>query len=245
MHSRRSRPGSQGLTDMADSGARQEAVRRALIARHSLLGTLDPHSQDILARSSRIMSLRAGDHVFRQGDPGNSFFILCRGSIRVHRQGADGREAVIKILQDDEIFGEVVFSGVSEYPAHATCLEECTVLSLEKAVLESLLEEPGFRNDFISVLMKKMAYLAGRLHTLSVLDVEDRFFRFLLDTWGVRDSYHITMSRKEMALAIGTVPETFSRLLQKLKARGFVSWEGSDLVVNPAVLQEYVEGGRG
>jgi CRP-like cAMP-binding protein len=41
------------------------------------------------------------------------------------------------------------------------------------------------------------------------------------------------MSKKQVAAAIGTIPETFSRLLLRLKEEGIGSWEGERLSLAP------------
>ena len=64
-------------------------------------------------------------------------------------------------------------------------------------------------------------------------DVEDRFFDFLEEHYGRREDYRIPLTKKDVAAAIGTIPETFSRLLLRLKEQGTGSWEGERLRLTP------------
>jgi CRP/FNR family transcriptional regulator len=77
--------------------------------------------------------------------------------------------------------------------------------------------------------MKKQRYLAGRILYLTAYDVEERFFRFLAEHYGREYSYDIAISKKDLASAIGTIPETLSRLIQRLTSRKVIRWEGSRL----------------
>lgn len=215
------------------------SVRRAFIQNHDILGHLGAASQEALAASSRLVQLEDGQFVFRQGDEGQSFFAICRGSIRVYRQGPDGREAVVKILQPGEIFGEVVIFQDVPYPANARCLEDCSLIQVDKPVLLELLGEARFRLDFIATLLEKLHYLSKRVYFLSALDVEERFFRYLIDEYGESGEYDMDLSKKDLASAIGTVPETLSRLIQRLRSRGLISWEGRHLSVHPGVLADF------
>ena len=66
---------------------------------------------------------------------------------------------------------------------------------------------------------------------LPIYDVEERFFRFLNEHYGRKNSYTISISKKDLAAAIGTIPETFSRLIQRLTRRGILRWEGNSLEI--------------
>jgi CRP-like cAMP-binding protein len=39
------------------------------------------------------------------------------------------------------------------------------------------------------------------------------------------------MTKKEIAGAIGTIPETFSRLLKRLRSKNILEWEKNELVL--------------
>ena len=91
-------------------------------------------------------------------------------------------------------------------------------------------------------LMRKMRYLTKRLLYLTTADVEERFFRFLVDQYGERDEYEVDLSKKDMAAAIDALPETFSRLLLKLKDEGTIAWDASVLRVRRGFWRERTAG---
>src|ERR1700761_3873079 len=45
--------------------------------------------------------------VVREGDPGDTFFIIAEGSVAVCRVGPDGRETILSILKEGDFFGEM------------------------------------------------------------------------------------------------------------------------------------------
>jgi CRP/FNR family transcriptional regulator len=87
------------------------------------------------------------------------------------------------------------------------------------------------------MLMRKQRYLTERILYLTTREVEDRFFDFLAEQYGRRDVYDIPLAKKDVAAAIGTIPETFSRLLLRLKAEGLGSWDGDRLELAPGFWQ--------
>ena len=143
----------------ASPGSRQQAVLRAYIKNNELLGTLSVEHQDNLAAASRLKQMDEGNYVFHQGDVGKGFFVLCRGAVKVYRTTPDGREAVVKILQAGEIFGEVMLFKNIPYPANALCLSEVALIEIDRARLLDMLGDASFRLDFVGILMEKLQYL--------------------------------------------------------------------------------------
>ena len=167
--------------------------------------------------------------LFLEGTEGRGLYILAEGAVQLSKTAPEGREIVIKTLKPGEVFGEVVVFEQRDYPVTATALEPCLVLLIPRLQIDCLLVEEGFRRDFIAVLMAKQRYLTERILSLSSQDVEERFYGFLEEHYGRQERYRVPLSKKDVAAAIGTIPETFSRLLQRLKSQGVLSWEGEQL----------------
>jgi CRP/FNR family transcriptional regulator len=175
--------------------------------------------------------------LFREGQEGDSLYILAEGSVQLYKSAEDGREVVLRTLKPGELFGEVVLFEARRYPASAVALAPCLLLRLTRLQVDCLLTQTGFRTDFIAMLMRKQRYLAERILYLTTREVEDRFFDFLAEQYGRREAYRIPLSKKDVAAAIGTIPETFSRLLLRLKEQGAGSWEGERLELAPGFWQ--------
>ncbi|MBN1893039.1 helix-turn-helix domain-containing protein, partial [bacterium] len=71
--------------------------------------------------------------------------------------------------------------------------------------------------------------LADQMQSLVSENVEMRLFRFFREQYGRKTEFKISLSKKDVAAAIGTTPETLSRLLLRLKKQGRVVWEGRDV----------------
>ncbi len=222
-----------------DQTQSQAMVRQALIKAHDILGKLNNEAQLELGQGCKLKMIEADSYVFRQGDDGDSFYGLCRGAVRVFKQSPEGREATVKILTAGEIFGEAIMFRRIPYPADALVLEDASLLEIPRELFMRLMHNEGFRSDFFMAIMSKLDYLTRRVYFLTALDVEDRFFNYLFEQYGKLASYRISTSKKDIAAAIGTVPETFSRLLQRLKAKGEISWEGDELQLSQQVFKRY------
>ncbi len=167
--------------------------------------------------------------LFLEGQEGHSMYILSEGSVQLHKSAPDGREIVIKTVRPGEIFGEVILFEQNTYPVSAVVLKKSLVLMLPRLQIECLLANGSFQKDFIGMLIAKQRYLTERILYLTAHDVEDRFFLFLKEQFGVKEEYRISMKKKDIAAAIGTIPETFSRLILHLKQEGLITWEGKTI----------------
>jgi CRP/FNR family transcriptional regulator, dissimilatory nitrate respiration regulator len=158
-------------------------------------------------------------------------FLMAQGAVQLFKTSPEGKEVVIKLVRSGELFGETVLFGADAYPVSACALTPVEVFLLPRRQFDCLLEEEGFRREFIGMLLAKQRYLADQIFRLSALDVEQRFFHFLREQYGKREKYLIDVTKRDVAAAIDALPETLSRLLLKLREEGVVQWDGEQLRV--------------
>ena len=184
-----------------------------------------------LAGISIPKNIQKKQTLFLEGQHGSAMYLLVYGTMQLHKSTPDGRDIVIRVIGPGEIFAEVVLFEENNYPVSAVALEDCLVLVLPKQQVHCLLAEEAFRNAFISLLMKKQRHLTNRILNLTLHDVQDRFFLFLKEQYGMKEVYNIPLSKKDISAAIFTNPETFSRLLQRLRHNGTLVWEQKKLTL--------------
>ena len=206
---------------------------RSLLEQAHFLAELSPAGKDAIAAIARPRNVRKKEVLFREGEKGRAVYLLSTGHIRLSRTTPDGREMVIKIVQPGEFFAEVILFEKDQYPATATATDPGVVLEIPRLQLHDLLSNREFRADFIAMLMKKQRYLADRLYQLTSVDVESRFVHFLREQFGESPAIQIPFAKKEIAAAIGATPETFSRMILKLKKQRLMQWKGKTLNLHP------------
>lgn len=206
-----------------------------IIGSSDLLGALPEASLHALADGGRVRSVEKGTMLFLQGDHGAHIFILAQGSIRLFQVGSGGREAVLHLVRPGELFAEVVLFESDTYPACAEARENSTVLAIPTAHVHRLLEESTFRRHFMATLMRKIRFLGRHVYVLSSCDVRERLFRFLEGRYGRSTEYTTELSKREVAAAIATTPETLSRVLARLQDEQMLSWEGAHIRVSDAM----------
>lgn len=207
---------------------------RKRLADTVLFSGLAPRHLDRLAESVSRRTLPKRGILFHEGEPGRAMYILTAGRIQLHKTDPEGRETVIKILQPGESFAEVVLFEQNRYPVTALALAAAEVLEIDREVLRASLNEESFRMAFLGSLMGRLRYLTRRLAGLGSGDVRSRFRAFLREQYGAQNTIICDLARKDLAAAIGTTPETLSRLLLTLKREGRLTWKGRTITADPA-----------
>jgi CRP/FNR family transcriptional regulator len=211
-------------------------VRRFLA--ESFFSGLSDRSLKELACICIPRHVRRREQLFYEGQEGHSLYVLARGAVQLVKTSPEGRDIVIKTLGPGEAFGEVILFEKRRYPVSAVSVADGLVLMIPRLQIDCLLSGEAFRRDFIAMLLRKQRYLVDRILSLTSQDVEERFFAFLREQYGERQEYRIELSKGDLAAAIGTIPETFSRLIQRLRREGVLQWEGKTLRLRDGLWRE-------
>lgn len=190
---------------------------------------LSAEHRHTLSEIGRYRSFRKRAVLFHEGEAGHSMFLLTGGTVQLHKNTEDGREVVIRLVQLGEIFAEVVLFEQERYPVSARALVSSEVLVFPRAEIHRLLATESFRNGFIALLIARQRYLAERIRELTTEDVEQRFFAFLRRQYGDQRVVKVPLSKKDVAAAIGTTPESLSRLIQRLQDDQIIEWQGQEI----------------
>lgn len=198
----------------------------AILAQVNFFQDLSEASRRALAEVCIPREVPKGEILFREGDDGHSVYVCNRGRVRLHKAAPDGSEVVLKVVRPGETFAEVVLFEREQYPVTATAVEACGLFLIPRRDVRVLLRRDDFRDDFIGMLMRKLRHLAERVPMLTTADVEVRLLHFLREQFGDAPVVQCGLTKKDVATAIGTTPETLSRLLARLARTGRLRWRG-------------------
>ncbi len=188
-------------------------------------------------------SLAKGDYLFHEGQASEGFYIVQRGAINVHRVNAVGKEQVIHVFRSGESFAEASVASSGGYPADARALEPTQVLLVGRAGFLTLVgRQPELALRMLSSMSLHLRTLVGQLEDLTLKDVETRLANWLIkrcpDPEGKTPvAIELTVTKRVLAAELGTVSETFSRTLAKLREQGLLSVRARMItVLSPSAL---------
>jgi len=220
----------------ADTNALQDAAAKATaLARSPLCEGLPDDCLQALARIAVVRTFNRDETIFMEGERAAGFHVLVRGSAKVYKLSADGREHILHVFGDGEPFGEAaVFSGEA-FPAHATALSKATTLYFERSRFADLLSRrPELAMNMLATLAARLQRFASIIEDLSLKDVNARLARYLINLSTSQNSARrvtLDISKGQLASRLGTVAETLSRALRRLQEDNVISVERRNVAI--------------
>ncbi len=210
------------------------------ILKKSLLfsGLNDEHLADVAAIAAK-KTFAKGESLFTEGEKADGFYLLASGAVKLCKISPDGKEKVLHFVHPMETFAEAAFFGDGAYPAEAKALEKGEALFFPKDAFMGLLERnPRFSLNLIVSLSLLLRRFARQIEELSFAEVPSRLAAYLIELAARKSTsfqgktyLDLEMKKGELASHIGTVSETLSRTLKKLKEDGMIDVDGSRVII--------------
>jgi CRP/FNR family transcriptional regulator, cyclic AMP receptor protein len=114
---------------------------QTLIDNSHLFKSLDEEGRLRALRESSLKTFPKGTAVLREGEPGDEFYLIASGTVRVQTTRTDDEHPVeLATLGRGAFFGEVSVLTGRPRTATVTALEEVLVVVFSQALVERLLE---------------------------------------------------------------------------------------------------------
>ena len=95
--------------------------------------------------------------IFRQEDPGDSFYIIRSGKVRVYRRDSDGLETELSVLGPGESFGEMALLTGQARSANVEAVEETRLMVLSREQFERILKDfPDISLAFVKQMSERL-----------------------------------------------------------------------------------------
>lgn len=194
-----------------------------LISETILFAGLDDDALAKVVEAGRDLEMRRGDLLFREGDDPDELFVVVSGRIAIANKSIDGRESMVALMEEGDLFGEMgLFDGRGR-SAEARALETSVVTAVPYGPVRNLYE-----ND-PALLWRVVAMLAGRLRTMDAaladsvfLDVTGRTAKRLLDLAGEDDEFSLPITQEELAGMVGASRERVNKAIASFIRLGWI-----------------------
>ncbi len=187
--------------------------------------------------------------VFMEGEPGDAFYYIKSGKVKIFRTYEDGKEHTVHILGEGDVFGEVTLFSDSSYPASASIYEDAVIGMIKNADMEKLVTENAELSlKLIKILARKLFFAQQKIRDLAFNDVFARTAAQMLKLAGDYGKQvekglliDIELSRQEMADMVGTTRETISRAISRFKKEKSIAEEKDRIIiVNVQKLKQWL-----
>ena len=198
-------------------------MEAALLRKFPLFSTLAAEDLQAVAAIVRMRHVVRGEVLFAEGEPGLALWIVCSGAVKLVKTDAAGREQLLKTVEPQEFFAEVVLFDGGNYPATAVAASEGEVGILYNADACQLLHaHPKLAWHFLRVLSARLRRAQGRIQILCQGDAAVKIAATLLYLAHEKGTDDIAVGQQDLADMAGIARETVSRVLAKLSSEGLI-----------------------
>jgi CRP/FNR family cyclic AMP-dependent transcriptional regulator len=219
-----------------------------LLGRVPLFSDLSERDLRELAQVAVPRTYETGQAIFREGDTGDTCFVVREGAVRVTRRHSDGRVITLAELRPGEMFGELAMFGGETRSASVEALEPTRALAILAGDLRRIIvQHPDIAVKMLEALADRLREANERIARQSFQTVAGRVASALLaqtkarsDGNGDRDVV-IEATQAEIAQLAGASRESASRFLARLERAGVITTGRGRVVVHePESLRNYI-----
>lgn len=169
-----------------------------------------------------------GTRVFDQGDPARIVYLVKRGTVRIVRETADGKDVTVALLSPGDLFGEETLFDAQPRTTVAVVVEDSLLCQARAEDLFGLLSrDPQLALNVARVLSERLDEAHDTMEELAHTRVGDRIvhlFTRLAAEHGVPVAegtrIDLRLTHADIASLVGSTRETVSAELGKLSECG-------------------------
>jgi CRP/FNR family transcriptional regulator, cyclic AMP receptor protein len=176
-----------------------------------------------IASAAEQRRVDRNDVLFNEQDEAQELFVVVAGRIAIANVAMDGRESVVALMEDGDLFGEMPLFDGRGRSATARALEPSEVVVVPYAAVRTVFEEDP------SLLWTVVALLAGRIRVTDealadamFLDVTGRTAKRLLDLAGESDEFELPVTQEELAGMVGASRERVNKAISSFLRLGWL-----------------------
>jgi CRP-like cAMP-binding protein len=111
------------------------------------------------AKNTELVSFRAGQEIFREGDPGDLMYVVHDGKVELHVKGQ-----LVDSLGPGGVLGEMALIEHAPRTATATAYSDCTLVPIpEKRFMFMVQQTPHFALQIMKIMAERLRRMDERL----------------------------------------------------------------------------------
>jgi CRP/FNR family transcriptional regulator, cyclic AMP receptor protein len=226
----------QGHSPPLQAGA--SARGRELLRNNPLFSHLDDGEVDAILAEARVVSYSEGAHIFAKGDPGDSMMAVLHGRVAISDPSSDGRQVLLTVFRDGDVFGEMALIDGKERSANATAAAACDLLVVPRQSFLRLLEHrPDVCLGLMIVLCDRLRRTNEQVEDFAFLGLERRIAKLLLhrlaDEMDQTAALRLTIriSQRSLGELVGGSRERINKILHEWRRSGIIVMEHGSIQI--------------
>lgn len=199
-------------------------VESSLLSSVDLFSDVDQSALDDLTAQAAERSLWRGDVVFTEGQEPDALYIVISGRIAIANRSVDGRESVVALMEDGDLFGEMgLFDGMGR-SAEARALEPSKVAQVPYEPVKAMYQaHPELLWRVVDMLARRLRSMDEALADSVFLDVTGRTAKRLLELAGDNDEFTLPITQEELSGMVGASRERVNKAISAFVRLGWLT----------------------
>ena len=200
-----------------------EMIDHTLFTQSMLFGKLNEKELEPIVEKSAKKQLLRGDVLFRENDKPFSLFLVETGRIAIVNKSFIGKESVIALMENGDLFGEMGLFDERGRSAEARALEESCVIEVPYEPINKLYEEnPSQLWEVVTMLVNRLRNMDEVLADSVFLDVTGRTAKRLLEISDNEDEFSLPVTQEELAGMVGASRERVNKAIASFIKLGWI-----------------------
>jgi CRP/FNR family transcriptional regulator len=194
------------------------------LRRNPYFDDLPEEMLDQIAGHMQLRGFERGEMLFWEGDPCAGLHIIEEGSVKLFRMSPQGRQYIVRVLQEGDTCNEVPAFDGGTNPVNVETLEKSRVWVIDDQMLRALVKaHPEFALKILSNFGKNLRGLVRMVSEMAFYQVTNRLARLISESPAEESRQHWT--QEQLAARLGTVREVVARSLKELERSGAIRIE--------------------
>jgi CRP/FNR family cyclic AMP-dependent transcriptional regulator len=175
----------------------------------------------VVAAESRVFN--RGDVLFTEEDEATELFVVESGRIAIANKSIDGRESVVALMEQGDLFGEMPLFDRQLRSAEARALETSRVAAIPYAPLRAIYDRrPELLWNVVELLASRLRHTNEGLADSVFLDVTGRTAKRLLELAGEAEEFSLPITQEELAGMVGASRERVNKAIASFVRLGWI-----------------------
>ena len=198
--------------------------------------------------NSRSVKVPRHENVYNVGDGDGMIYFIETGQVKLLMLSGEGKECILGIHTEGDIFGELCLSGLGERLETATAMKTTSLKQIPSIQFFARLGRDSLWQGFVRYLAVRIADQQQIIANLVTVDSEQRLGQTLLQlarTMGKKDPRSIRIelriTHEELSEMVGTTRPRISLFMQRFHNLGLVETNKDRfLIIKENKLTDYL-----
>ena len=165
--------------------------------------------------------------IFQEGAKAERLYMVLQGEVKIYKLSPQGKEHILDVLTENQLFAEVPMFEGTTYPASAIALTDTILFALDRKKLINLIQQdPQIALNFLALQARRLREFTHKVEQLSSQKIEEKLLDYLQNKKRVE-----SLSMQNLANYLGVSRETLSRAVSQLIKTGHIKKENNQLKI--------------